>query len=475
MTTTLIIIVLCVFVTYLCASCTFTRRMLAFPTQSKAKHISDRTGRTIIYHGVNVSNYSKHCAPPLDSTGRGRAGHPWHGEKEIANLEAWGFNLVRYLVHWEAIEPSRGEYDEAYLDSVVSDMALYAAHGIDVIIDFHQDLFAQRYHGNGFPEWAVRDDGKPFKLQESWAMNYLQPAVRACFDNFWSNKDGLLDANVAMIQHVVERVQGIPNVIGIDVFNEPWPKGWPMTFERKELSRYYDRLKSVWVRNAFFYQYLGFEPWMSTSAGYASNVRVNNDRFKGFVYMPHYYDFFCEQGKPYKWFNKQVMKRGMNIRSYEAQEFECPMIYGEFGFPIGAKDYLKAFSDFLLLSDRHSVGWCYWSYDKLIHNDRGLLNEDGTPAANGILSKLVRIYPQRIVGHKIPYKFDGDVFTMSWKSPNGFHPGLIEIFVPAAWEVIIDTDNPCRRSGNKVFVTPYPEGCKNKVKITVKNRNGFPL
>lgn len=475
----IILFFLCVLLILLC-SCTFTRRFLAWPSPHRQRFMLDDDKRISIYHGVNISNYTKHCAPPFDFSGRGRAGHPWHGEKEASDLESWGFNLVRYLVHWEAIEPVRGKYDESYIDTVVSKIEMLGRHGISVIVDVHQDLYAQRYHGNGFPDWAVRDDGKKFEFQTPWAMNYLQPAVRACFDNFWSNKDGILDANVAMIEHLLVRLVKIKNVLAIDVLNEPWPKGWPLTFERKILSKYYQRLAVVWSKHGIERPYLGFEPWMSTSAGYPTNLRMKKAKsnFSGLVYMPHYYDFFCEQDKPYKRFNKLVVKRAFNIRSYEAQVFKCPVVYGEFGFPSSAKGYLSGMKDFMSLADRHRASWCYWSYDKLIHNDRGFLNDDGSVAKNGFLLELVRIYPQKIFGVNPKFKFDGKTFEMEWEfdTPTSVPlPKPAEIYVPAAWDVEIESLGPACRAGNKVFVEPYTPSKRQWVKIILKDRNGFPM
>jgi len=481
MASNLVVILVCVLLVLLTGCCTFTRRLLAWPNESKQRMLFDETGRISIYHGVNISNYTKHCAPPYDSTGRGHAGHPWHDEKEAADLERWGFNLVRYLVHWEAMEPKRGEYDEAYIDTVISKIRTFGQHGVKVIVDVHQDLYAQRYHGNGFPDWTVRDDGKKFELQEPWAKNYLQPAVRACFDNFWSNKDGILDANIAAIEHLLVRLAEVhPTVLAIDVMNEPWPKGWPLTFERKTLSLYYQRLVVMWLKYNNGYPHLAFEPWMSTSAGYPSNLRMDNEdeNFRGLLYMPHYYDFLCEQDKPYKSFNKNVMKRAFNIRSYEAQEFKCPMLYGEFGFPTGARGYMSAFKDFLYLADKHRVSWSYWSYDKTIHNDRGFLNEDGTVAQNGFLLMLVRIYPQRVGGENPHWTFDGKTFEMEWECDVGSYTSLpepTEIFVPEVWEIEAFSTGPYCRIGNKVICEPNPMSKDQWVKIVVKNRKGFPV
>jgi hypothetical protein len=218
---------------------------------------------------------------------------------------------------------------------------------------------------------------------------------------------------------------------------------------------------------------------MSTSAGYPTNLRMDNDddHFGGLLYMPHYYDFFCEQNKPYKSFNKRILKKAFKIRSYEAQEFKCPMLYGEFGFPSTAKGYLSGMKDFLSLADKHRASWCYWSYDKTVHNDRGFLNKDGSIASNGFLLELVRIYPQKIAGMNPEFRFDGQTFNMSWECDVGAYTSLpepTEIYVPSAWEIALGTGGGACRVGNKVVVEPDPKNNRQWIKIVVTNRNGFP-
>jgi hypothetical protein len=57
----------------------------------------DDVGRIQIYHGVNICNYSKWSKDRL----------PWHTIKEYKLLKESGFNLVRFLIYWDAIEPCR--------------------------------------------------------------------------------------------------------------------------------------------------------------------------------------------------------------------------------------------------------------------------------------------------------------------------------------------------------------------------------
>jgi endoglycosylceramidase len=447
----------------------FLRRLVSFPSRHKRCYLRDSLGRICILHGLNVGNYPKHSGP-LSHFGRGSAGHPWHGREEAARMKAWGLNVLRYQMFWECVEPQPGVYDEAYLEQAVKTIEEFGSEGIEVIVVLHQDLYSQRLSGNGFPEWTERDEGKSFERQEPWSKNYLQPAVMACFKNFWENKDGLLQANIRMLGHLLNRMKTVSCVLGIDVMNEPFPGKWPLTFERKELSDYYRDLQKVWKQHEISKRpYLMFEPWMSTSAGIPTNMSFSGSG----VYMPHYYDFFCEMEKPYKLFNKLVMRRSMNIKAYEGQEFKSPVIYGEFGFPYQAKGYCRAFEDFISLADKHAAGWAYWSYDKETHNDRGCLDASGAPTV--FLEMLVRIYPQKIAGDNPEYSFDGKKFRFSW-DPNEVsdYNTPTEVYIPEPWKV--DIKCTCGHVREKGILSLYPGTSKKRqsLEVEVRQRCGFP-
>jgi len=186
---------------------------------TKGPRILDPEGRVLLLHGVNYSGAAK-----SEKTGF----LPWQNEEETKVIKKWGFNSVRYLIIWEAVEPEPGVYDEDYLDRVAERLRWCKEAGLWVILDMHQDLYSRKYGADGAPEWACLDDGIPFVRQPGgWFMNYPTPAVMRCFDNFWDNKEGpggvgVMDRYVAMWQHVAERFREAPHVIGYDVMNEPF-------------------------------------------------------------------------------------------------------------------------------------------------------------------------------------------------------------------------------------------------------------
>jgi len=419
-------------------------KLLYKPKLGKSKYMTDEDGRIVIYRGVNVSNLSKHSGPPSGYWDRGRAQHPWQERDDYKRLEDWGFNFVRYLIFWEAIEPTEGTYDDYYLDGAINRAKYLAKHGIDVVLDIHQDLYAQKFHGNGFPDWAVKDDGKKFKLQEPWSANYLEPAVMRSFKNFWQS-DKLKDAYIKMLEHVIDKAEGVPNIIGIDVMNEPWPRFPPMPFERVRLTAFYEKIEKVFksknTRLKMFY-----EPWMSTSSGAPTNLRFKPGIPA--VFFPHFYDAFCEEGKTYKDWNKMLQRRAIEIKMREAQEFGVPMAIGEFSYPPTCKNHLNALSDFLDLSDEYAFGWSYYSYESSIHSARGLVLPDGSDTP--MLKRIVRPYAQRIAGTNPSIKFKGTVLTLRYDRSSGV-TGETVIFMPPSKMYDVSCSGSVRIEGNKVF------------------------
>src|SRR4029079_10345734 len=101
-------------------------------------------------------------------------------------------------------------------------------HGVFSLLDFHQDLYNERFQGEGWPNWAVQDDGLP-NPENGFPGNYLtNPALNRAFDHFWANDPGpggvgLQDRYAAAWGHVAARFRENPYVLGYDLLQEPWP------------------------------------------------------------------------------------------------------------------------------------------------------------------------------------------------------------------------------------------------------------
>lgn len=371
----------------------------------------DRDGRIVLYHGINVSNYSKYAPDFL----------PWHTKEDFTQLRDWGFNLVRYLVFWEAIEPVPGEYNEAYIAAVLERFQWLEDLGIDVLVDLHQDLYARRFTGDGFPDWTVNDGGHPFTPREPWNLNYAEPAVRAAYRHFWGSAD-LKGRYISMMAYLMNHLEGRKNVIGIDIMNEPWPSPI-LGFEKNVLTPFYEDIQKMRRLNSYTTP-LFFEPVIYTSTGVPSGLRFKPA--PDAVYAPHYYDPLCHEGYPYTRFGKVLMRLGVNIRLKEARDFGVPALYGEFGISPNVRGYDKWLNDFLGLLRQHHVGWTYYSLDKSGHEGFAVLDEQGAPRWI-ILDHLIWAYPQRVAGTRLKTEYGDNYLILSYDPIDSKAPSVLYI------------------------------------------------
>jgi len=181
--------------------------------------LTDSEGRVVVLHGFNMVNKRPPYAP--DAVG--------FGDDDAAFLAAEGFDSVRLGVIYKAVEPSPGVYDDVYLNRIAGTVAALARHGIVSMLDFHQDLYNERFQGEGWPDWAVQDDGLPAAPQAAFPGNYLlMPALQRTFDHFFANDPGpggvgMQDRYAAAWRHVAQRFHDVPGVMGYELLNEPWP------------------------------------------------------------------------------------------------------------------------------------------------------------------------------------------------------------------------------------------------------------
>ena len=157
------------------------------------------------------------------------------GEEDIKQLRSWGFNAIRLGVMWPGVEPSEGKYSSEYLAKMKAIVDLAGSYGIYSLVEFHQDLFSEKFCGDGVPAWALKNiqtatfpmpiNSQPYKynssglpdykqcLKHPWGNYYFSFDVSNAFQALYNNRYGLLDKFEKYWVKVAETFAGNPHVI----------------------------------------------------------------------------------------------------------------------------------------------------------------------------------------------------------------------------------------------------------------------
>src|SRR4051794_10624664 len=408
--------------------------------------ITDADGRVFISHGVNMV----YKVAPYEPSAAG------FGEDDAAFLADEGFNSVRLGVIYKAVEPRPGVYDDAYLDKLTQTAALLEKHGIAPLVDFHQDMYNEKYQGEGWPDWAVFDDGAPNQPLLGFPNNYLvNPAVSRAFDNFWANVDGpggvgIGDRYAQAWKHVAARFAGHDGVLGYDLVNEPWPgTGWQQcintagcpAFDQGRFADFYRRTISA-VRQSDSRHLAFYEPAVTYNFGGGTQLPKFDDSNVAMSWHDYCLSPTAGAGAPAC--TQAELKPFQNSQA-RTKSTTDPTLVTEFGATDDVSD-IKRIVDY---ADQYMVGWQYWAYcgcsdpttqgpgeTQAIVKDPAKPPE-GTNLKTAKLGVLVRPYPQLIAGTPTSWSYDADkmVFDLQYSTKRADggafagHP-LTEVYVP---------------------------------------------
>lgn len=404
------------------------------------RFITDEQGRALILHGINVSNSAKDDPQRM----------PWVEKPDVARLaDDFGFNFARFLLQWDALEPSPGVYDEQYLDRVAERMRWFADAGIYVVLDMHQDVYGKTDSDgrtpmgyNGAPAWAFLTDGLAFERNPvDWFLSYWQPAIMRAFDNFWDHDDHpeLQDRYAAALAHVAARFEDDPIVLGYDIMNEPWAGtilNGSMTqnlaaFDAGPYRAFLERCIAA-IRSVDADGWIFFEPraW-GPNSGEASLIGALDDPRSGeprLAYFPHYYSLSVDAFGNYAPAYDESMRNWARNRKLEIDVQRAPLLIGEWGtgtYVTGWRPYLE---DVLRMADRMTSGWAYWEYGR---GGWSPIDAAGNEAAQADV--LVRSYPQRIAGRPLLVDYDPEtkILRVVFDDAPGV-TGATEIYLPVA-------------------------------------------
>ncbi len=406
----------------------------------EGRWITDHKGRVVILHGWNL----------VSKVGSYRPEDTGFGVDDARFLKRNGFNTIRLGVIYKALEPSppgangKARYRHGYLRSIGRTQRLLARHGIYTLLDFHQDLYNERFQGEGWPDWQVVDDGVPSEPQQGFPNNYVvNLGLQRAFDNFWANTPvqgvGLQDRYAAAWRHVAERFRRARRMVGYNIINEPWPgtayptcanpAGCP-AFDTQTLEPFSERVIAA-IREADPRTLVWYAPNVLFDFGADSSHGDTEDDRAGFAF-----NMYCLAGgflpaNPAGDLScSQTYELTLDNADAQATQTGDALLMTEYA----ATNNIAVVDEVNDLADEHLMSWQQWHYCEC---------DDPTTAGSGVQSVVVnphkpprgenlnrdkllasaRPYPQVVAGTPLSYGFDHDSRTFeliySTTTPDG--------------------------------------------------------
>jgi hypothetical protein len=185
--------------------------------------LRDIEGREVTFRGINVAGECKFPRYPnqpsnqpkgfFDADDVSFVGRPFTEEEahvHFARLKRWGYNVIRYVFTWEALEHAGpGKYDQDFIDHTVKILRIAKSYGFYVFMDPHQDVWSRFSGGSGAPLWTLRAcglDPETFTANQAaivhntssntaefpkmlWPTNYTRLAAQTTFTLFFAGRD----------------------------------------------------------------------------------------------------------------------------------------------------------------------------------------------------------------------------------------------------------------------------------------------
>lgn len=183
----------------------------------------DSHGRQVTLRGINMAGDAKYPSNPdqpshipedfFDGDNVNFHSRPFPKEDahiHFSRLKRWGYNTIRYVFTWEAIESAGpGIYDEEWIRHTIEVLRLARDYGFYIFMDPHQDVWSRFSGGSGAPMWTLYACGlnpQSFAATESalvhntypepekfpkmiWSTNYYRIAVATIFTFFFGGRD----------------------------------------------------------------------------------------------------------------------------------------------------------------------------------------------------------------------------------------------------------------------------------------------
>jgi endoglycosylceramidase len=370
--------------------------------------LRDGLGRIVLLRGMNGGGRSK-FAPymPFDyASGAFTTALAAYMDR----AQGWGIDVMRVPFVWAAVEPQQGSDDMDFLMRYDALLDAAWAHGIWTVVDFHQDVYAENFCGDGFPAWTIPGTPPaPHHDCANWGLEYVQdPDVTSAFDRFWADGSTVQAGFASLWGRMAARYKDKPGVLGFEVINEPSP-GSAMAgpFAATTLTAFYTKmvaaLRAAAPSSLVFVDPLGLD-------GLSLETTLARPAGDGIVFAPHFYPPVTDPS-----FIKMLMETSWVP---VGASWDVPVFVGEFGTSrdaAGALPLMQATFDAL---DAFTLGGTEWEYSVEAEEWNGETNSivaaDGTEYP--IVAAVLRPFARAVAGDSLTTGFDTGtgVFTLSY-------------------------------------------------------------
>lgn len=286
---------------------------------------------------------------------------------DFERMAKYGMNVVRFVITWSKVEPERGKYNYAYIDSLKMAIEDANKHGIYILIDMHQDAWGKYIitppnenctypckGWDGAPQWATITDGASTCMTED-GFRESPPAVIHAFHNLWSNTDGIADAFFSMWQEIVKATAKYENVLGYDILNEPSLGYEDLITENNRYSLFLGKavqsIRAAEKISGGLEHIIVFEhtvTWNGQKIPFTPNTSFTND--KNIVFSGH--NYFTERDATIL-----SLEDGYNLFLGLAKLYQTAFFCGEWAYSIGDLDYIYKVAQ---IEDKNKYGSTYW-------------------------------------------------------------------------------------------------------------------
>lgn len=399
---------------------------------TEGRLIVDEHGRQVILRGLNTGGRSKFPPYLPFDWDEHVAGAPPFEEALAVYLDRarlWGMTTLRVPFSWNAFEPEPGTWDEDWHARYAALLDAAAERDMWTIVDFHQDIYAESFCGDGFPEWTLEDPGEPRHDCPEWFLKYLSDdEVAAAFDAFWADEGEVQAAFATMWAELASRHADREGVVGFELVNEPgWGSADRETWAAEVLTPFYSSMVPV-IQEAdpdalVFFDGTGLDAIYGWSP-------VERPEGEDLVFAPHYYDPSMYLGGAA--LDEVEPGEVLELWDDEGELFEVPVLVGEFGgrvdlphFEVYLSRHYDAFDELQL----HSTQWEYSDASEAWNEEHfSVVGTDGSVHEH-VVEAMVRPYPRAIAGRGARWSYDtaGEVLTLDFEAEIG---GVTEVIIP---------------------------------------------